>query len=113
LAGSGRAALTAAVDRGLGLLLRPTGALSAATRRDWASLGLSLGGGGDLVPLRLDPAIPGTSPTQHDLPELGRLDATVTGTDAVAIVRDAEDNPLASWCARGRGLERNRAWRRP
>ena len=109
LGAGGRAALAAAVDRGLGLLLRPTGTLSAATRRDWASLGLTLTGSGEVLPLRLDPPAGGsatpesTEPDAEALPDLGRLDTTPTGTDAVAIIRDPEGTPLASWRARGRG----------
>ncbi|CAL1692180.1 hypothetical protein MMB232_02339 [Brevundimonas subvibrioides] len=109
LGAGGRAALAGAVDRGMGLLLRPTGALSPATRRDWANLGLTLTGSGEVLPLQLDPpaagpATPETPEPEPDaLPELGRLDTTVTGTDAVSIIRDPEGTPLASWRARGRG----------
>lgn len=109
LAASARAALAGAVDRGMGLLLRPTGPLSTATRRDWADLGLSLTGSSEIVGLQFDPPQTGSVPstaTESDpdgLPELGRLDITATGTDAVSIIRDFEDTPLASWRARGRG----------
>ncbi|WP_298160842.1 hypothetical protein [Brevundimonas sp.] len=114
LGGGPRAALTAAVNNGMGLLLRPTGPLSAATRRDWAGLGLSLSGGEEALPLRLDPptdeAAPetesGAGPAVEDteaLPELARRNLTVDGSDAVTLLRDADGVTLASWHGRGRG----------
>lgn len=104
-----RIALAWAVDRGMGLLLRPTVTLSAATRRDWADLGLTLTGSGEVLPLRLDPPTAGSTapesadPEEEALPELGRLDTMTTGADAVSILRTSEGLPLASWRARGRG----------
>lgn len=113
LGGGQRAALTAAVNGGMGLLLRPTGPLSAATRRDWAGLGLSLSGGDEAVPLRLDPPAEEAAPDAdapaepagdaEALPELARRDLTVEGSGAVALLRDADGIILASWRARGRG----------
>lgn len=109
LGASGRAALATAVDRGMGLLLRPTGTLSATTRRDWANLGLSLSGSGDVLPLQLDPPDAGPvlptdgEPAPDALPELGRIDATATGTNAISIVETPDGVPLASWRTRGRG----------
>lgn len=118
LGAGGRAALTSAVEGGLGLLLRPTAPLSAATRRDWAALGAVLSGGDQTVPLRLDPPAParsnvtqgpptgpGTEPEAEaePLPELARRDLTHEGPDAIAMVRDGEGLALASWHARGRG----------
>ncbi|UQV18753.1 hypothetical protein MU852_02275 [Brevundimonas albigilva] len=50
-----RAAVTAAVRDGMGLLLRPTDALSGATRREWAALGFPLSGGGDAREVELPP----------------------------------------------------------
>jgi hypothetical protein len=113
LAGGQRAALAAAVSNGMGLLLRSTGPLSAGTRRDWAGLGLNLSGGDDAVPLRLAPtgqtaAPDDTAPVEptdeaEAPPELARRDLTVTGSGAIALLRDAGGVPLASWRARGRG----------
>ena len=109
LGAGGRSALAGAVDRGMGLLFRPTGTLSAATRRDWANLGLTLTGSGAVLPLQLDRPTAGSTSPEHAepdadaLPELGRLDTTTTGTDAVSIIRDPEGVPLASWRGRGRG----------
>lgn len=108
-----RAALTEAVQGGLGLLLRPTGPLSAATRRDWAGLGVALSGGDESVPLSLEPPEP-TAPADpaaeveaedeaEPLPELARRDLDVEGPGAIAMVRDGAGVALASWQARGNG----------
>ncbi len=109
-----RTALTEAVAGGLGLLLRPTGPLSAATRRDWANLGISMAGGDESLPLQLDPPSP-TPPTDpaavpetgadeaEPLPELARRDLDLGGPDTIAIVRDGEGAALASWRGLGRG----------
>lgn len=107
LDGGRRAALATAADNGLGLLLRPTGPLSAATRRDWAGLGLTLGGGGGSIPLRLDAPAETEASSDADeaevLPELARRDLTVEGTRTVALLRDADGVVLAGWRTRGRG----------
>jgi len=112
--GSGaRAALAAAVDDGLGLLFRPTGPLSAETRRSWAALGLPMSGGEGSRPLRLPssptarpsqaPAAPGATDPAAVMPELARLDVVPGGPQAVSLLRDAQGAPVASWRARGRG----------
>lgn len=108
-----RAALSTAMGSGLGLLLRPTGPLPASTRRDWAGLGLSLSGGDEAVPLRLDPPAEDAAPEAdaalepaeetEALPELARRDLTVEGSGAVTLLRDADGVALASWRTRGRG----------
>lgn len=108
-----RAALTTAVNGGLGLLLRPTGPLSQSTRRSWAALGVSVSGGDDSRPLRLGatdtlpapdaPIDADTESTADALPELARRDLAHEGPGAISFLRDAEGNALASWRARGRG----------
>ena len=108
-----RAALSTATNNGLGLLLRPTGPLPASTRRDWAGLGLSLSGGDEAVPLRLDPPAEDAAPETdavvepvedaETLPELARRDLIVEGSGAVTLLRDADGVALASWRGRGRG----------
>ncbi|MGV3577908.1 hypothetical protein [Brevundimonas sp.] len=110
LGGGQRAALTAAVNGGMGLLLRPTGPLSAGTRRDWANLGASLTGGDEAVPFRLDPPEETAPEAETEpagntdpLPELARRDLTDEGSGAVTLLRDADGAALASWRALGRG----------
>lgn len=106
-----RSALTEAVAGGLGLLLRPTGPLSASTRRDWAGLGLTLSGGDESVPFSLEPpeSVAPADPTTETeeetepLPELARRDLDVEGPGAIAMVRDGSGVALASWRARGNG----------
>lgn len=89
-----RSTIAAAARDGLGVLLRPTGPLSAATRRDWADLGMSLVGEGDARASRLaGPA---------DL-ELNRLDLAQAGRDGVPVIRDKAGAPLAVWRPRGQG----------
>ena len=110
LGGGQRAVLTAAVNGGMGLLLRPTGPLSGATRRDWANLGASLTGGDAAVPFRLDPPQDGAPEAEAEpaeqtdaLPELARRDLTDEGSGAVTLLRDADGAALASWRTLGRG----------
>lgn len=100
-----RAALTTAVDDGLGLLLRPTGPLSGATRRDWAQLGLSLSGGETAMPLRLGSATTDVDARDAATPdtELARRDIGHEGPGAVSLLRDADGVALASWRSRGTG----------
>ncbi len=103
-----RAAVRTATAGGMGLLLRPTGPLSDATRRDWAALGASLSGGETLRPLALDSQ---SSPNQgaepvEDLadvpPELTRRDFAQAG-EAAVLVSDVDGVPLATWRPYGSG----------
>jgi len=118
--GSRRSALLAAVREGLGLILRPSGPLDAATRAQWQALGFVLTGQAGLAPLALpkppaaaiartragiaDPDMPGdlTLPDAL-LPEVSRLAAIPAGADTVPLLRDAGDRPLAVWRALGVG----------
>jgi len=92
LSASARATLAAAAQEGLGLLLRPTGPLSAATRRDWTNLGMPTTGGGEVQAFRLN----------GDL-ELTRYDLAQAGRDGVPMIRDKTGAPLAAWRPRGQG----------
>ncbi|MES2860438.1 MAG: hypothetical protein V4701_03155 [Pseudomonadota bacterium] len=114
LGAGGQAALREAVANGMGLLLRPTGPLSAATRRDWAGLGVSLRGGDESLPLQLDPTedsatvdpaaeTPEADDEAEALPELARRDLALDGPNAISIVRDGDGVALASWRGLGRG----------
>lgn len=88
-----RATLDAAVRDGMGLLLRPTGSVSDAVRRDWTNMGLATSGGEGLRPFRLD----------AQATELNRHDIAATGPDGVPMVLTSDGVPLATWRARGQG----------
>ena len=101
-----RAMIVAAVDEGLGLLLLPTGPIAETTRRSWSDLGLSLTGGQNSRTLRL--ASRSRSTDLNDdvadaLPELSGRDLVHGGPNAIAFLRDASGQPLASWRTRGQG----------
>lgn len=113
LSAASRAALGAAVADGLGLILRPTGVLSASTRREWAALGVPVTSGETTVPLNLetDEAAAGdeAAPSQEasadaeDPPELTRRDLGLGSAETVSLLRDADGVALASWRNRGEG----------
>ncbi len=86
-----RGAVAAAVRDGMGLLLRPTGPISGETRRQWASLGVSLSGTGDAV------APP------DDSGALTRLDLIHGGQAVVPILRDEQETITAGWSGLGLG----------
>jgi hypothetical protein len=94
LSSGARAALAAATRDGLGLLLRPTGPLSPATRRDWMNLGMATVGGGEVQAFRLGGST--------DL-ELSRYDLAQAERDGVPMIRDRAGAPLAAWRPRGQG----------
>lgn len=89
-----RATLNEATQAGLGLLLRPTGPLSATARSQWASLGLATTGGGDLLAFQLN----GSTPAQ-----LQRHDLAAAGREGVPMIRDKAGTVLAVWRPRGQG----------
>lgn len=110
LSGSDKALLASATSEGLGLLLRPTGALSAGSRREWATLGLPLTGADDGIPTRLEPLSAIENPTAtpdtdapDPLPDLTRRDLADPGGEAVSLLRGPDGAALASWRSRGRG----------
>lgn len=92
-----RAVLDAATRDGLGLLLRPTGPLSATTRREWADLGMTTSGGGDIGAFR--PGGSGSSPAL----ELNRYDLIKAEREGVPMIRDEAGAALAAWRSRGQG----------
>ena len=94
LSASARAALDGATRAGLGLLLRPTGPLSAATRRDWASLGAPVLSDGEREAFRLA----GPAPL-----ELTRYAMVKADRGGVPAIRDQAGAPLAVWRPRGQG----------
>lgn len=97
LSSGARAALSAATQDGLGLLLRPTGPLSASTRSQWANLGLATAGGGDLLAFQLS-----GSPSAG-LSQLQRHDLVAAGREGVPMIRDKTGTVLAVWRPRGQG----------
>jgi hypothetical protein len=116
-----RAALMQAVRQGLGLLLRVTGSLPDATRRQWRALGFSLAAGSDAAEVRLPAAAvddealrarrgPGTTDsgtmsdtTQEEAPLLSRRLLNPGGADTAPLLRDADGAVLAVWRAEQRG----------
>jgi hypothetical protein len=115
-----RAALGQAVAGGLGLLLRVTGPLPDAVRRQWQALGLTVAGGGETVAVAPAAAAPDAEaaaarrgPGTTDAPstivaggepvDLARRAVAVGGDALVPSLRDARGAPFAHWRARGRG----------
>lgn len=88
-----RAAIDGAVRGGLGLVLRPTGPLSDAVRRDWAVFGLPTLETEGLRAVRLN------GPNS----DLNRHDILPTTSGGVPLVVTKEGQPLAAWRARGQG----------
>ncbi|MBO9903776.1 carboxypeptidase regulatory-like domain-containing protein [Xanthomonas phaseoli pv. dieffenbachiae] len=107
-----RLTLRAAIQRGLGVLVRTDGPLDAGTRVALAELGLAIIGGGTSSPVpapqRLSPPVaaadpasgPGDAPT---LAPLQRRDLQPQATDALVAARADDGSALGWWRAQGRG----------
>lgn len=95
LAPGERGALIGAVRGGLGLLLRVTGPVSDATRRQWRALGFAVSGGADVAEVRLV--------ANRDDRDLTRRALQIMAPDDVPLLHDAGGRVLASWRAEGRG----------
>ncbi len=111
-------ALSDAVREGLGVLLRMTGPLSPADRarlRGWG-FGVDAGAASETTRLREGDATlaalrgPGSAdaPLSADepvpaLPSLTRRALRIEAADAVPLLHDAQERPLAYWRAHGRG----------
>lgn len=104
-----RGAVRTAVAGGMGLLLRPTGPLSGATRREWAALGAPLTGGENIRPVTLDGPVENAVPSADgggidETPSgLTRRDFVQGGADAVTLLTDADGAPLSRWRPYGAG----------
>ena len=87
-----RAALTAAVRGGMGLVVRVTGPVPAGTRAQWRALGLAIASGEATAPAPLAGGVP-------------ILTRRVLGTSPAAVPawRDARGAVLTDWRAVGRG----------
>ena len=97
-----RTAIAAAVDRGLGLLLRMTAPLSAGDRRRLRALGFDANatGAGET---RLGAGFVRAGDAVDVLPALSRGAWSVIASDGVVLLADARSTPLVAWRARGRG----------
>ena len=92
LGSSARAALAAAVRGGMGLVVRLTGPVPDATRREWRSLGLAVPAGSATAPAPLASGIPIL--TRRILP---------SRATAAPLWRDGRGQTLVDWRAVGRG----------
>ncbi|MFT4075510.1 MAG: hypothetical protein QM647_08250 [Asticcacaulis sp.] len=112
-----RGALIVAMRDGLGVLLRVTGPVPDATRRQWADLGLAVSPvstdlqlplqtvDDDAVTARRGPGSPGQPSVLNagaDTPDLTAL-AKVEGGDAVPLAQDKSGKALGVWRLEGRG----------
>jgi hypothetical protein len=115
-----RGPLTMAARGGMGLVLRATGPLDAATRTQWQALGFGLGGSGALSPLALPrPAAPPIALTRQGIgkgdapvdvatakdyvPDVSRLGQSPDGARTAPLLRDAAGRPIAAWRPLGAG----------
>lgn len=98
LPASEKAAVTAAVDAGLGLLLRITGPLAPAVASDWAAFGYTVS----------EADVPQAVNLGGEAPALTRRPVTVDADGAATLAADAGGTAFALW--RPRGLGRVGAW---
>jgi len=99
-----RAALDAAIERGLGLLLRLSGPLTGADReRLQAAYGISATTGGAARQTRLGGDLVGAGDAADALPTVTDNALRFATADAVTLLADATGTPLTIWHAHGRG----------
>ncbi|MGN6520510.1 MAG: Ig-like domain-containing protein [Dokdonella sp.] len=95
-----KAALLAAVDDGLGLLLRATGPLSPEVARDWAALGFDVHASGqEPVAVALARTLGGAD--TH--PAFTRRPIDVQAADAAPLLRADDGSVVGAWRVRGHG----------
>lgn len=97
-----RATLAAAIDRGLGLLLRLAGPLNGADRSRLAALGFTATALDPARETRLGGGFVGADDAADALPTLTRT-LRLAAADGVPLLADAAGTPLAIWLAHGRG----------
>ena len=97
-----RARVLAAVDRGMGLLLRLDAGAGANERALLRGLGFGATAGPSRQ-VRLGAGFVRTGDAVDALPALTRAPLRPVADDGVAMLSDARGEPLASWRARGRG----------
>jgi hypothetical protein len=95
-----RNVLHQAVDNGLGVLLRIDDAISADTRTQLRGWGFASEGGDATATVKLSAS---SNERNAITPTLTTRHLHVTATDAVPLLRDAGNQPLAYWRASGRG----------
>ncbi len=95
LGGGELAALNAAIRDGLGMVLRIDEPLQPADRTRLRGWGYALDVGPSTEPVQL--------PGDASLPALTRRVLRIDGDDAVPLLHDARDRPIATWRALGRG----------
>ena len=98
-----RAALSAAVDRGLGLLLRLSGPMTGADRERLRALGFSATAKRASRETRLGGGFVRAGDAVDTLPTVTRSTLRIAAADGVVLLEDAAGTPLAAWRARGRG----------
>lgn len=102
--GSGqRAALSTAIERGLGLLLRMTGPITGADRQRLAALGFSAAREGVARETRLGGSFVQAGDAVDALPTLTRSAWSVGAADGITLLADAAGNANTVWRASGRG----------
>ncbi|MGH8051050.1 MAG: hypothetical protein ACREPB_10365 [Arenimonas sp.] len=87
-----------ALRNGMGLLLRITGPLTANDRAELRALGFTVSDANIVQGVRLK-----TDDDKKNQPTLARRPLRVSSSDAVTLLQDDTNNPLALWRAEGRG----------
>ncbi|WP_349656583.1 carboxypeptidase regulatory-like domain-containing protein [Xanthomonas sp. 10-10] len=99
-----RQAVSAAIARGLGVLVQAADPADAATRTALAALGLAVTGGDASSAVALAPAgTPGDAGTQTAPPSLQRRNLQPQGSDAVISARARDGTALGWWRSVGHG----------
>lgn len=97
-----RGALNAAIDRGLGLLLRVTGPLGGADRNRLAALGFNVGSKTPDRQVRLGGRLVSAGDAADALPTLTRS-MSLDAADGIPLLADGAGDPLGFWVSHGRG----------
>lgn len=97
-----RDALTAAIQRGLGLLLRATGPVGESDRRGLADLGFQMARTDRDHQVRLGGELVGAGDAADALPTLTRA-VTLEAANGIPLLADGAGEPLGFWLAHGRG----------
>lgn len=98
-----RAALDAAIERGLGLLLRLSGPLTGADRERLQAFGITAATEGTARQTRLGGDLVGAADAADALPTVTDNALRFSTADAVTLLTDATGTPLTIWRAHGRG----------